>query len=325
VLTKQYDCLGCPVCWPANALNRAADAFPDTTFGEGGACPTDAPNAEPRWPSLPGEYRVLDSAGHIAVCVLTSQPLMERVATARPEGVAIIGTLYTENLGIERVITNVLTNPNITTLIVAGADSQQRIGHLPGQSLLSLIANGLDERSRIIGAQGRRPLLKNISTELVARFRTEIRVVDLIGEVDSVAILKSVEALPTRPRRAVSSVARPAAIRAAAPDRLALDPKGYFVLFPDRVRGLVVAEHYENSGSLAHIFEGAQSDHLYATILAHDLVSRLDHAAYLGQELARAARALATGEPYVQDRAPERCGPGCGCHSARTAASEGPA
>ena len=85
---KEYDCLGCPVCWPANALNLAGDAFPEASFGEDGACPTDTPELERGWPGLPGEYRVLDSAGHVAVCVLTSQSLMENVATARPAGAA---------------------------------------------------------------------------------------------------------------------------------------------------------------------------------------------------------------------------------------------
>ena len=34
------------------------------------------------------------------------------------------------------------------------------------------------------------------------------------------------------------------------------------------------------------------------------LVSRLDHAAYLGKELARADESLRSGDPYVQDAAP---------------------
>ena len=54
-------------------------------------------------------------------------------------------------------------------------------------------------------------------------------------------------------------------------------------------------------------------------IIERNLLSRLDHAAYLGRELARAERSLETGELYVQDRASgevcEECKstPGCGC------------
>ena len=58
-------------------------------------------------------------------------------ATRVPE-VAIVGTLHTENLGIERLVSNVLANPHIRFVIVCGPDSRQAIGHLPGQSLVAL-------------------------------------------------------------------------------------------------------------------------------------------------------------------------------------------
>jgi tetrahydromethanopterin S-methyltransferase subunit A len=54
--------------------------------------------------------------------------------------------MHTENLGIERVIRNVLANRSIRFLVLCGEDTQQAIGHLPGQSLASLFRGGLDER-----------------------------------------------------------------------------------------------------------------------------------------------------------------------------------
>jgi tetrahydromethanopterin S-methyltransferase subunit A len=74
-------------------------------------------------------------------------------------------------LGIERIIRNTLANPNIRFLILCGADTQQAIGHLPGQSLQSLFENGVDERRRIRGARGKRPVLKNVSIEEIQRSR----------------------------------------------------------------------------------------------------------------------------------------------------------
>ncbi len=52
---------------------------------------------------------------------------------------------------------------------------------------------------------------------------------------------------------------------------------------------------------------------LYSTVIEASLISRLDHAAYLGRELARAENALKTVENYVQDRAS-----GCGCHQSES-------
>jgi tetrahydromethanopterin S-methyltransferase subunit A len=242
---------------------------------------------------------------------------MGDITSAQPAGVGIVGTLYTENLGIERLITNTLANPNVGTLLVCGADSRQRIGHRPGQTLLSLVAHGMDERRRVIGAEGRRPFLKNLTLEAIDAFRREITVIDRVGEVDPAAVLELLHppSVHRATRRAfLGDVEGPKLVRAQPPARPVLDPNGYFILFPDRGRGLIRVEHYETSGRLAHVFEGARSEELYSTIIAHDLVSRLDHAAYLGKELARAERALASGEAYVQDQAPEPpCGQECGC------------
>jgi len=306
-IPEEYDCIGCRVCWPANALNFAAEAFPDIEFG-GDACPTEIPAREHGWPPLPGDFTVLDCAGHVAVCALTSKGLVEGVVEARPSGVAIVGTLYTENLGIERIITNVLSNPNITTLLICGADSEQRIGHLPGQTFRSLFEHGIDERGRIIDAKGRRPIIKNITHDTMETFRKEVRILDRIGDEDVSGLVEALAGIsadqePRRVERRTHDV--PRMIHAQPVERLVLDPKGYFVVFPDREQQSILIEHYLNDGTLAHVFTGERADDLYTTVIAYELVSRLDHAAYLGKELVRAEQALRTGEPYIQDRAAE--------------------
>jgi tetrahydromethanopterin S-methyltransferase subunit A len=301
----------------------AAEAYPHAVTGD--ACPTDAPTRGRTWPPLPGEYQVLDAGGHVAVCVLTSKPLMDAVTSACPPHVAIVGTLFTENLGIERVITNVLANPNLTALVVCGADSEQRIGHRSGQSLLSLMEHGVDERGRIREAKGRRPVLRNLPPETIETFRREVTVIDRLGEEGAETMLEVLAAVPSPngSRSAFVSGTDEANVVLASPDlNLVLDPNGYFVLFPDRIREVILVEHYANDGSLAHALTGRTAHELYAAIIDRELVSRLDHAAYLGTELARAERCLETGEPYVQDRAPEPpCGDGCGCHP--TSGTEG--
>jgi tetrahydromethanopterin S-methyltransferase subunit A len=141
---KQYDCLGCPVCYPAVAANALAEAYPDATERLA-ACPTEPPGERAGWPPLPGDYHVVRYAVPVAVCTLNSDELAGRLAARRPSGLGIVGTLHTENLGIERIIRNVLANPNIRFLVVCGEDTRQAIGHLPGQSLASLFANGTDQ------------------------------------------------------------------------------------------------------------------------------------------------------------------------------------
>ena len=91
-------------------------------------------------------------------------------------------------------------------------------------------------------------------------------------------------------------------------------------VIPDRQRRLLVAEHYENSGVLRSVVEGGDAVDVVSTLLDEGLVTRLDHAAYLGRELALAERSLREGTPYVQDQAPERASDpeGCGCKSCRS-------
>ena len=50
------------------------------------------------------------------------------------------------------------------------------------------------------------------------------------------------------------------------------------------------------------IVKGKTAEQVYDQIVEKGLVSRLDHAAYLGSELAKAEIALRTGKEYIQDK-----------------------
>jgi tetrahydromethanopterin S-methyltransferase subunit A len=65
-----------------------------------------------------------------------------------------------------------------------------------------------------------------------------------------------------------------------------------------------VIEHYCDDGLLTNVVEAGNATDGYTSVLALGLVSRLDHAAYLGRELARAEHALRSGIRYRQDAAP---------------------
>ena len=319
ILPQRYECLGCDTCFPAVALNDlAADGFLD--LSECATCPTDAVEERHGWPPLPGSYTVLRYHAPVAVCTLNDDALADAVARTRIPDVAIVGTLHTENLGIERTISNVLANPHIRFVIVCGADSRQAIGHLPGQSLVALAANGVDARQRIIGAKGKRPILRNLGSAIVEHFRRTREVIDLIGVSDLEAILSSVRDCASRDPGMAEPFADSCTIEAVTgsiPPHMVSDPAGYFVIFPDTARRLLSLEHYANTGVLSTIIEGRTAAELYMTAINRNLISRLDHAAYLGRELARAESALASGDRYVQDAAPEAASAeDCGCTDA---------
>ena len=135
LVETRYDCLGCQECFPAAAMSALDVA--------GEACAAEPVEHRAGWPPLAGDYTVLRYQAPVAVCTLTDGELAVQVfKNAGPE-VAIVGTMQTENLGIERLIQNILANPNIRYLILCGPDSRQAVGHLPGQSLLALVRHCL--------------------------------------------------------------------------------------------------------------------------------------------------------------------------------------
>lgn len=306
LVPKQYDCLGCQVCYPAIAANAFVEAYPDV-----GArldlCPTEEPGERPGWPPLPGDFYVVRYGAPVAVCTLNSGDLAVSLAARKPEDLAIVGTMHTENLGIERVIKNVLANPHIRFLVLCGEDTQQAVGHLPGQSLECLFSNGLDDRGRIHGARGRRPVLKNVSREEVLAFVKQVELVSFIGEQDKEVLFKRIRAVSERnpgvyEHPFVATVVK--RIHAKDPTSLTLDKAGYFVIYPERRTKNLVVEYYTNQGVLDCMMEGNSTGALYTEAIERNLVSRLDHAAYLGRELARAEQSLLQGAPFAQDAAP---------------------
>jgi hypothetical protein len=89
-------------------------------------------------------------------------------------GAALSGMLQTENIGLEKMICNIVANPNIRYIVLCGRESA---GHLPGESLLALEQNGVADNKQIIGTRAPTPSLFNISLELIDRFRKQIVIV----------------------------------------------------------------------------------------------------------------------------------------------------
>ena len=325
--SKRYDCLGCPVCYPAIAINTFSEAF-----SEVGAtldlCPMEAPEERQGWPPLAGAYYVLRYGAPVAVCTLNSDRLALRLQAQAHEALAIVGTLRTENLGIERLMKNTLANPHIRFLVLCGEDTRQAIGHLPGQSLQSLFAHGVDAGGKIRGARGKRPVLKNISAGELQAFLAQVELVPMLGEERDDIIGAALTQCQRRDPGPYSGVVPSSVdiVQAVEPARLTLDPAGYFVVYAEARHQRLVLEHYTNAGVLDCVLEGRSPGALYATAIARNLVTRLDHAAYLGCELARAEQHLRTGVPYVQDRAPggEPDTPGDACGTAASCAYDTP-
>ncbi len=96
-------------------------------------------------------------------------------------------------------------------------------------------------------------------------------------------------------------------IEAEENEEMEFDESGFFVI---TVKDEIVVEHYLNvqkegklkveTGELNKLIRGTSAKGICDTLVREGLVSRLDHAAYLGRELQKAEMALKHGLEYEQ-------------------------
>ena len=134
-----------------------------------------------------GDYVVGDPESPVAAATLASH--IEQIPV--DAGAAIAGPCKTENLGIEKMLANLISNPNIRFLVLCGSEVQ---GHITGQSIEALHANGVDpEKRKIIDATGAIPFIENIPDEGIERFQQQMEIVSIIDVEDAAAIQSKIK------------------------------------------------------------------------------------------------------------------------------------
>ncbi|MBI2053917.1 MAG: hypothetical protein HYT36_01095 [Candidatus Staskawiczbacteria bacterium] len=131
---------------------------------------------EKGWPVNPGTYEIRDPASPVAVVCPAQNAELQ--AAAISYGAAISGPCITPDRGVELVVTNLISNPNIRWLVIAGKDS----GHFAGDVIWSLSRNGIDPKTRkVIGTKcPTNPYLMNIPLESIDRFQKQIKVINIM-------------------------------------------------------------------------------------------------------------------------------------------------
>jgi tetrahydromethanopterin S-methyltransferase subunit A len=311
---KKYECIGCNPCYPADLSNLLFEMGENDATEKVGSCASqscscETPTLKNKWPIERGNYFVGNENASIAINTLSNTKLPKELIKTLKDKIAIIGYCETENIGVEKIVKNIISNINIRTLIICGNESGQNMmgGHFSGQALLSLHTNGINEKNRIVGAKGKRPVVKNLNKDQVERFQSQIEIVELIGNnsIDDIkqnvanALTKEKEAFKEKEIKATSSTE----IIAQNPEKLRLDKKGYFVIIPDKLEHKIFVEYYANSGELLQTITGDDASSIYYTIIEKGYISRLDHCAYLGKELTKAEYFIKYNIPYRQDKA----------------------
>ena len=150
----------------------------------------------PNYPPEAGRYLRGNDASPVAVAIILCSDAdkipseIEALVRAGIEsGAALAGTVQTENIGFEKIICNIVANPNIRHFIVGGPESE---GHLTGEAMKALIQSGVDKKMRIKNTSAPHPFLYNIPIEFIERFREQLSLIDLQFEGNPDIIRKAV-------------------------------------------------------------------------------------------------------------------------------------
>lgn len=150
----------------------------------------------PEYPPEDGRYARGNDYSPVAVVIILNTspekipPELESLVKAGIEaGAALSGTVQTENIGFEKMVCNIVSNPNIRYLVLGGPESE---GHLTGEALKALIHHGVDEKRRIVRTDAPNPFLFNLPMDMIERFRRQLILVDLQFEGDPDLIRKAV-------------------------------------------------------------------------------------------------------------------------------------
>jgi len=143
------------------------------------------------WPLVKGDYHSGDANSPVAVVTMGSHLDEQGVCDA---GAALCGSCKTENLGLEKVIANVISNPNIRFILFCGTEVK---GHLSGQTLAALHKSGVKE-GRVVGAEGAIPFIENLNDAAIKRFQEQTEIVNIMESEDLNAIKAKINELKAR-------------------------------------------------------------------------------------------------------------------------------
>ena len=140
------------------------------------------------WPITKGDFNSGDPNSPVAVMTCGSHLDEKGICD---KGAAICGSCKTENLGLEKVIANIISNPNIRFLLLCGTEVK---GHLAGQTMVALHAGGVKD-GRVVGAEGAIPFIENLNDAAIKRFQEQVQLVNIMESEDLGAIAAKISEL----------------------------------------------------------------------------------------------------------------------------------
>ncbi len=150
----------------------------------------------PDYPPEDGRYLRGNDFSPVALAIILNcdedkipPDLLKLIRTGIETGAALSGSVQTPNIGLEKMVCNIVANPNIRYLILGGPESE---GHATGAALKALFAFGVDQSHRIMGTSAPHAALFNLPREMIDCFRRQVALIDLQFEGDPGQIRQAV-------------------------------------------------------------------------------------------------------------------------------------
>ena len=144
------------------------------------------------WPLITGEYEVGNPESPVAICTCGSHLKASELLAA---GAGLVGPCKTENIGIEKMTANLVSNPNIRYLIITGMEVK---GHITGQAVGAFLKDGIDKEGKIVGATGAIPFIQNLNEESIERIKTQVQPIMMMDTEDMGAIKAKIQELVSK-------------------------------------------------------------------------------------------------------------------------------
>ena len=255
----------------------------------------------PQWPFVRGDYTVVDATAQVVVATANHESFGKALAARPPAGLCMAAALHTPS-DVADLLRAVSANLSIESVICAGEDSAKR----PLNTALLKLGRDDEIPDGVVGS-----LMNSIAAQLdateLSALRRRVEFVDMLGCGDLGKITAQVESAAAGSQGAnvgfvtqetesgVPRLVLPRDTRYSAKS----DKTGRFKISLEEQS--IAVEHYSGKNELLRVIEGKTARDICLAIIRNGWVSRLDHAAYLGRELARAETALREGRSFKQD------------------------
>lgn len=255
-----------------------------------------------KWPFIPGRYLVINDTAPVIVVMPDNDGLADTLSALSVQGLCMVSPVCRSVSDVEKLTRNVEANLAVHCIILAGGEEDKDYPAVEALCAIFGDDEGISEKARRI-AHGARGKLKAFD---FAALQKRVNVVNMLDCVEVDKIVAGVIKHGSDGQRpdagfvvqghdttlGVQRVIAPTSIS----HEYQRDPAGRFII--GTAKNAIVVEHYNSKGELLRLIQGDSARDLSIMLIRNGWVSRLDHAAYLGRELALAEIAIQQGTSY---------------------------